>query len=96
MLEDPFAYEYSDWLYMASNSETNLDAEAMMLPTDDLLPEELHPEAVKKGFIEILDIAAVQDVVESLQDQDGDTGIERRHEAFLHYRKYDSFLDLGG
>jgi hypothetical protein len=68
----------------------------MVRSEDDLGPDDdVHPDATAKGFVEILDLAAVQDVVENLKTQGADSGTEQRHKAFLHYLKHDSFLELG-
>jgi hypothetical protein len=95
VLEDPDRFDWDAMLYLPDRPWTP-DSRALVLPTDDLAPDEPSPpEAEHTGMHEVMTMSAVQDIVHNLIEQlDGRwPSLNARFSAFMHYTDNDAFID---
>jgi hypothetical protein len=97
------AGELSDtaWLYLSGKEPWTLESRALVAESEEVAPEEENdpdagtPEAVRKlGFVEVLPIATVKEVVRNAQMQDPDVDDETLRRALIHYYDHDAFVEL--
>ncbi len=87
------------WLYLPSDySQWSLTTEGIFsLDSSEFPPDsdEYLPEQVKSsGWVETLDGASIEDVVENARDQLVDPSLEQLLRAFVFYYENDAFLEF--
>ncbi|EAT3569821.1 hypothetical protein QYU88_002212 [Salmonella enterica] len=68
----------------------SLDSADFPLDSNDYLPE----QAKKDGWIEVLDGASIEDVIDNVKDQLDNPSLNQLFDAFLFYYENDAFLDF--
>lgn len=87
------------WFYLPPNqAEWNLDTEGVFsLDSSDFSPDSdaYLPEQVRKnGWIETLDAASIEDVLENVKAQLDKPSLDQLLSAFIFYYENDAFLEL--
>lgn len=85
------------WFYLPPNSkEWNLDTKGVFsLDSFDFPPDsdDFLPEQVKKnGWIETLDGAGIEDIIDNVNDQLENPSLDHLLQAFIYYFENDAFL----
>ena len=91
--------ENLNWFYLPPNSgQWNLDTLGIFsLDSREFAPDanEYLPEQVKKmGWIETLDAASIEDVVENAKEELENPSINQLFDAFIFYYENDAFLEF--
>ncbi|WP_217492398.1 DUF7716 domain-containing protein [Lysinibacillus xylanilyticus] len=87
------------WFYLPPNrAEWSLDTEGVFsLDSSDFSPDSdaYLPEQVREnGWIETLDGASIEDVLENVRAQLGKPSLDQLLSAFIFYYENDAFLEL--
>lgn len=97
----PEAYRQRGWLFLASGTKWSLASEALVLPLDDVFPdEELEPGAgipavvKERQFSLVLQIADVEGIVSNARAQRANIGVAELLEALIYYVDHDAYKDF--
>jgi len=89
------------WIFLPRGEDWSLESEAVTLmseevpPEDEDLPDAGVPEFAKqRGLIQVMDVAALQDVVLNLLSQQPNANIDEVFRAFIHYYRQDAFIQI--